>query len=479
MASHSPGVGPHPVGVRLGPFGILHILHDRGGGTDLHVRGLVAALPGWRHVVASVAGDRIDIRSFASTREPAAGHGGFVAPGAPDAASFERAAGEPWHELLRSIAETFRVSLIHVHHLAESPFSLVSALSALGVPYGVTIHDLWFACPTVTLTRSDGSYCGGVTDLNVCRSCLAAQPAFASIDIGDWRRRHAALFAAAAFAIAPSKWAAEMTLRYFPMLADRMRIVPHALPPANLPGAAWTAHERTYANTLAAAKTLAAANAHRRDLSHLPDDDWPVVAFIGAIGPDKGARRIERLAALARERGARVRFVVIGYLDTHLGPWQSTDTRLIVHGHYARSELPALIAHYRPQFACFPSNGPESFSYTLSEAWSAQLPALVPPIGALAERVGATGAGWIVDGDVWRDDARLLERIVELVSSTDDAAYAAAQSIVQLTAPATTGSVALPIAAAMADATAECYAAALRTGSARSGVSPVDTRNQQ
>lgn len=467
--------------MRLGPFGVLHILHDRGGGTDLHVRGLVAALPGWRHVVASVAGDRIDIRSFRSTRQPAAGDGGFVAPDAPDTASFERAAGEPWRELVRSIAETFRVSLIHVHHLAESPFSLVSALSTLGISYGVTIHDLWFACPTVTLTRSDGSYCGGVTDLDVCRSCLAAQPAFASIDIGDWRRRHAALFAAAAFVIAPSKWAAEVSLRYFPTLADRLRIVPHALPPVTLPGAGSTTLEDAHANT------PVAANARRRDPPRLPDDDWPVVAFIGAIGPDKGARRIERLAALARERDMRVRFVVIGYLDTHHGPWQSGDARLTVHGRYARSKLPALIAHYRPQLACFPSDGPESFSYTLSEAWSAQLPALVPPIGALAERVGATGAGWIIDSETWRDDARLLERIVELASSTDDAAYGAARSAAhsaaQLTAPAAaqlsahaaTRVVALPSAASMADATAECYAAALRASSARSSASPVDT----
>ena len=37
----------------------------------------------------------------------------------------------------------------------------------------------------------------------------------------------------------------------------------------------------------------------------LPDDDVPTVAVLGAIGPDKGARRIERLAALVRARAAR------------------------------------------------------------------------------------------------------------------------------------------------------------------------------
>lgn len=418
----------------------MHILHDRGGGTDLHVRGLVAALPGWHHVVASIAGDRIDIRSFASGGTGGPERGGFGTPVAPDAASIERASGEAWRDLLSSVVAAFRISLIHVHHLAESPFSLVSALPTLGIPYGVTIHDLWFACPTVTLTRGDGRYCGGVTATEQCRCCLAAQPEFASIDISAWRRRHAELFQAAAFAIAPSQWAEEMALRYFPSLAGRTHVVPHALPPVDLPDIA--------------SPGRASAHAMRLDPLPLPDDGWPVVAFIGALGPDKGARRIERLAALAREQGRSVRFVVIGYLETRHGPWQSADARLTVHGRYARSDLPALIAHYRPRFVCFPSNGPESFSYTLSEAWSAHLPALVPPIGALTERVGATGAGWVIDDDEWHDDARLLARIVELASVCNDAAYAAARTVV------------LPRAATMAAATAECYAGALRAATA-------------
>ena len=427
----------------------MHVLHDRGGGTDLHVRGLVAALHGWRHVVASVAGDRIDLSSFAFAGTAPSARRGLGAPAAPDAASIERAPGEAWRDLLASVVAAFRISLLHVHHLAESPFSLVSALPALGIPYGVTIHDLWFACPTVTLTRSDGRYCGGVTAAADCQRCLARQPEFASIDIGAWRRRHAALLGAAAFAIAPSQWAADMAQRYFPALAGRTHVVPHALPPGELPP-----RQRPTGEPPPEELPGSGPGARTRAALPIPDDGWPAVAFIGAIGPDKGARRIERLAALAREQRQSVRFVVIGYLDRRDGPWQSADARLTVHGRYARSDLPSLIAHYRPRFACFPSEGPESFSYTLSEAWSAHLPALVPPIGALAERVSATGAGWIIDDDAWHDDARLLARIVELARARNDTAYDAAQMVV------------LPPAAAMAAATAECYAGALRAAAA-------------
>ena len=38
----------------------------------------------------------------------------------------------------------------------------------------------------------------------------------------------------------------------------------------------------------------------------------------------------------------------------------------------------------------------ESFSYALSEAWDAGVPALVPDAGALAERVRAHGGGWVL-----------------------------------------------------------------------------------
>jgi hypothetical protein len=162
----------------------------------------------------------------------------------------------------------------------------------------------------------------------------------------------------------------------------------------------------------------------------LPDDGVPVVAALGAIGPDKGARRIEHLIELIGERQIALRIVVIGYLDVQQGPWQSEDARLTVHGRYDSRDLPALLQHYRARLVLFPSAGPETFSYTLSEAWRAGMPALVPPIGALAERVSASGAGWVLTDDEWRDDVRMLDRLVALAGdgARDARAHAAANA---------------------------------------------------
>ncbi len=176
----------------------------------------------------------------------------------------------------------------------------------------------------------------------------------------------------AAFLIAPSRWAADMLARYFPDCAAE--VIAHGAP---------------------ACSGGRARRAARPSL--LPDDGVPTVAVLGAIGPDKGARRLERLVALARERGACVRFVLIGYLDCPARAVAEPTTRC---SPCTAATIPPtcrdLLAHYRVALVLYPSAGPETFSYTLSEAWAAGRPVLVPPIGALAERVRGSGAGWVM-----------------------------------------------------------------------------------
>ncbi len=218
-------------------------------------------------------------------------------------------------------------------------------------------------------------YCGAVTDAAACTRCLGARPRFSGIDIAAWRARHRDLLAKSAFLVAPSQWAASMLARYFPERAAE--VIPHGV---LQPSGAGAGGERA-----------------PRAAFDLPDDGTPTVAVLGAIGPDKGARRLERIAALVRTTGTRVRFVLIGYLDVRHGPWQSGDAVLTIHGQYDPHDLPDLLDHYRVKLVAYPSAGPETFSLTLSEAWTAGRPAIVPPFGALAERVTATGAGMAVD----------------------------------------------------------------------------------
>lgn len=366
---------------------ILHVLHG-GGGTEAYVRTLIAESAGRaRHVVAFVRGDTWRIeehRSDATTL----------------ICEFARKPDEPHADFLRAVAAVYGVRVVHAHNLSGDPDGLTDALLGAGIPYGATIHDLQMACPAITLQRADGTFCGGETNPTVCAGCLREHAGLERLDIVRWRERHGELLARAAFVIAPSQWAAAMLKRYYP--AVDVDLVPHGLPggPPRRHGA--------------------------RQVVLMPDDGRATVAVLGAIGPDKGARRIERLAELARARRANVRFVVIGYLDRQSQAWQDEDATLTVTGRYDRRDLRTLLDYYGVRLVLFPSLGPETFAYTLSEAWQAGRAVLVPPIGALAERVDDHGAGWILDEDEWRHEERLLDRIVELAGAANREALEAA-----------------------------------------------------
>jgi hypothetical protein len=67
-----------------------------------------------------------------------------------------------------------------------------------------------------------------------------------------------------------------------------------------------------------------------------------------------------------------------------------------VHGPYHPDDAGALLRAYGAEVVVFPNRAPESFSYSLSEAWAAGLPVLAGPRGAIGERVRRHGGGWLL-----------------------------------------------------------------------------------
>src|SRR5262245_40273308 len=336
--------------------GVLHVIHGHGGGTEHHARALIdASRTRYRHHLAIAIGARWQVEAHA-------------ADGAVRAFELTRGDAESWPAFVGGLCASFGVDVVHLHNISGCREGIVEALATLDVPYGYTIHDFNFACPTILFLGTDGMYCGAQTDAGFCTRCLAAQPSFAGIDIVAWRARYRTLLTRAAFVIAPSRWAAATLAKYYP--EHPIDVIPHGAP-----GAWAMATEGVLDDD---ARTTSPSGA----ALDVPDDGVPTIAVLGAVGPDKGARRLERMVKLGRSTGARVRFVLIGYMDVQHGPWQSDDAVLTVHGRYDPRELPQLLAHYRVRLVAYPSAGPETFSFTLSEAWGAGCPVVVPPFGA-------------------------------------------------------------------------------------------------
>jgi glycosyltransferase involved in cell wall biosynthesis len=387
--------------------GILHVLHSRGGGTEKYVQSIVAASRAqFRHYFLRVAPDRWLFKD-------AIGEHGAACEWPRDEAS---------GDCLRTMCAWLAIDFLHVHSLVGSGDDLVRMIRSTGLPYGYSVHDMYLPCPTVYLIDAAGKYCNATTDVDACMRCLSAMPAFSDVDIAQWRARYAPLMAGAAKVWAPSHWAGEAFGKYYP--GPNIEIRPH---PVDSGG---TARREV-------------------DVFSLPDDGHRHVAVLGAIGPEKGARLIDALADEIRNRSLPLRIVVVGFTD-RARRWQSDDRTLTIHGSYGADELAALFERYRIDLVAFPTIWPETFSYTLSEAWRAGRPALVPPRGALAERVIATGAGWVMHG--WPDVGAMADQLVTITAESRelDERRALARAAAKMEASASAGAPYAGIARAQA-----------------------------
>ncbi len=255
-----------------------------------------------------------------------------------DRAAFERDPGA-----LAAWLRARGVGLVHLHSMARAVRSRANwAAAALASPTVVTLHDVLFL-------RADGFEPGAPR---------TAEPA--------WLEEVAPVLRHASAVLAPSRFIADLAEVNLPGL--HIKVVPNGTRCA----------ERA---PLPARVEFERARPRR------------VIAALGALGPHKGSRLLEALAA--RLPGTDVGLVVIGYTDAQAWPgW--FDDALFIHGPYAEEDAGALLAAYRAEAVLFPNTVPESFSYALSDAWAAGVPAIVPPEGALAERVRRHGGGWVL-----------------------------------------------------------------------------------
>ena len=267
------------------------------------------------------------------------------------------------------------VGLVHAHSVARMPRNRATwAARALGAGLVATLHDVLFL-------RADG------LDPAAPR---AADPA--------WLAQTSAFLARAQARIAPSEYLARLARHHLP--GQSIEVVPNGSPRRGPP--------------------LAAPTARPAFLEKRPRR---VAVVLGAVGPHKGARVLE--AAARRLAAHGVAIVVIGYLDAQVDPgWR--DDGLFIHGAYEDDQVPGLVAAYGAELAVFPNQVPESFSYALSDLWAEGLPVLVPPEGALGERVQREGGGWLLPAAF--DAGDLAAKVLQLFSAAGEAELAAVKS---------------------------------------------------
>ena len=114
------------------------------------------------------------------------------------------------------------------------------------------------------------------------------------------------------------------------------------------------------------------------------------------------------------EKNKNVEFHIYGNIgDPDLNIYESKN--LIKHGRYEKSDIIKKLKEENINMVSLFSIWPETFSYTLSESFAANIPTLVYDIGALGDRVFENINGWKVD--IKSSTKDVVHRIEEIISN--------------------------------------------------------------
>ncbi|MEX2481635.1 MAG: hypothetical protein WD928_12335, partial [Gammaproteobacteria bacterium] len=345
-----------------GKRSFLFVSHNLDGGTGRHVRDL---------------GDRLSQQGIGVfTLQPKAGDGtiGELVHATVDNLSVA-------HEIdikhgVAAAAKLLRdvgIVHIHVHHLMGFDRETVSFLQSLarecGINYDFTVHDYMVVCPRVNMIDATGAFCGN-SDIDVCEKCIQSNGSpFGDVSVWHWRATYGRFLKGARRIFVPDE---DVVMRLRPFLPDlALTVRPHPEAPPDT---------------------------FRRPISRSPGDPLRV-AIIGATGRHKGSRQLLQCAEDAVRRSLPIKFVLIGLADV---PDLRTLPNVEITGAYLESDLPDILARSRSHLAFFASVWPETYSYTLSQAFYAGLYPVAFDLGAVARRIRAVGWGHVLPAEmIW------------------------------------------------------------------------------
>jgi len=368
------------------------------GGTEHHVSDLLRALALPRAVLAFPEGDSLIAAEILDGKIEAANHFRFQLARPPDRFCIED--GDV-SATLRRFIPLFGIRWAHLHHLMFWPLDSGRALREAGIPYLFTAHDFYSVCPSWNLfDYAKGESCQCPDPARGEAGCVAAHLAQLrtslgpGIEAGDLRRRHRLatleLLRGASAVVAPSEAVRQTLLAHLALPESHTHVIEHGYD-------AEKAGERT------------------------PPGPLLRVAVLGEIAyPLKGSRHYLELMRATRDlplewhvHGKVDRF---GY-DEELRAI-GLGARLRLRGAYERQSIVEVLAKEGIDLAVMLPACQETFSFTLSEALIAGIPAMVlANRGAISQRVLREGAGLVVGsvkeaacalGEFCQDRSRLL-----------------------------------------------------------------------
>lgn len=495
---------------------ILYLLHldfqegafNNIGGTQIHVKELTMALRDEYNVfVAARDEEYLRLTIYTEQEEISLK---FEIGEAPQFPVFH---DENLRRIYEQILLAFDIDMVHIQHSQDLTLDLYFAAERFGIPVIATIHDFYYACPTIILLDQNNRFCQPQDELLLgeqcrqrCKECLRQKKDIApQVDyLKIWRRENKKALSLCRKLIFPSASARDIMLSYFPDLKEKCMVIGHGedklerdiihVPSPEkfqknaglhvrldrVPGAdqglndikGWAylegvPNEETkiyveFTDSKGRKDCFLANKVPRPDIvdafgapealmcgmdlriSTRKLADGPVkikifvkhngifytdgqtvkgeychrfgkrgrlnVAFLGGMVPQKGSLMARELIPM--DKGGINWFVLGAIGDKKI--LEISQENCFFSSTYKKEELPQLLEDNEIDVVCILPIWPETFSYTVSEAWLNGIPIVATDIGAVGERIRRTGGGWLVAPDAQPDEIiQLLHHIMD------------------------------------------------------------------
>ena len=272
----------------------------------------------------------------------------------------------------------FSIDLVHIQHLIHHTFDLPKICKQLNIPVILSLHDFYFICLSHNLINGDEKYCNGkcVQSIRCCDHMDLSELNIINSFVDEWRENVEDLFCNVDLLITPSKVSKDIYLENYPIIHEKIKVISHG-------------------------RDIFKIN---DDLFEFPSLSNPVkILFIGNTYLQKGSNIIKKLHDIDKKK--RLEFHFLGDTAPEL-----KDIG-IHHGTYNRNDLIEHVSKIKPSFIGIFSIWPETFCYTLSEAWMCKIPVIVSNIGILKERLLMNDGGWLIDYENMQETYELILRI--------------------------------------------------------------------
>ena len=286
-----------------------------------------------------------------------------------------------YKEILENIFESFKIDILHVHHFLFQTFDAIDVAKQRNIYSIITLHDLYMICPSINMVYKD-KYCENDKQKD-CSKCLNIRYGVNSNILNNWQKTCKKVLEQFDKIIVPS----ENTKKLFKNVYNDLEIevVEHGV-------------------------TIVETKPKKQEKTSKQFN----VAFVGAMAIHKGSNILKDL--VSKNNNPNIKIHLFGKSEDK--ELVKSKSNYINHGPYIRGQLPQLLIDNNIDLVCMFATWPETYSYTLTETYMAQVPVLTFDIGAVGDRVKEDKLGWVIKLDT--KSTEILAKIEEICNDVKE-----------------------------------------------------------